>query len=95
MLVIQGESDPFGMPPDAPGREVVVVPGTHSFTRGGLGVLTEAARELARAALGESLMCSASGRRQHAPPCSRLPPPSAARSCSPGSAWPSPRRGEC
>ena len=33
VLVIQGESDPFGMPPHAPGREVVVVPGTHSFTR--------------------------------------------------------------
>ena len=33
VLVIQGESDPFGMPPGAPGREVVVVPGTHSFTR--------------------------------------------------------------
>ena len=29
---IQGEADPFGMPPAAPGREVVVVPGTHSFT---------------------------------------------------------------
>ena len=44
VLVIQGESDPFGMPPDAPGREVVVVPGTHSFSATGLGALTEAAR---------------------------------------------------
>ena len=44
VLVIQGESDPFGMPPDAPGREVVVVPGTHSFSATGLGPLTEAAR---------------------------------------------------
>jgi len=44
VLVIQGESDPFGMPPDAPGREVAVVPGTHSFTRAVTGV-AEAARE--------------------------------------------------
>ena len=45
VLVIQGESDPFGMPPDAPGRQVVVVPGTHSFTRAVTGV-PEAAREV-------------------------------------------------
>jgi len=44
VLVIQGESDPFGMPPDAPGREVVAVPGTHSFSAAGIGALTEAAR---------------------------------------------------
>jgi predicted alpha/beta-hydrolase family hydrolase len=31
VLVVQGERDPFGMPPEAPGREVVVVPGTHSL----------------------------------------------------------------
>jgi predicted alpha/beta-hydrolase family hydrolase len=43
VLVIQGESDPFGMPPEAPGRQVAVVPGTHSFTRGLNGV-SEAAR---------------------------------------------------
>ena len=30
-LVVQGESDPFGMPPPAPNRTVVQVPGTHSF----------------------------------------------------------------
>ena len=29
----RARADPFGMPPAAPGREVVVVPGTHSFTR--------------------------------------------------------------
>ena len=30
-LVVQGESDPFGMPPDGPGRTVVRVPGNHSL----------------------------------------------------------------
>jgi predicted alpha/beta-hydrolase family hydrolase len=30
-LVVQGEKDPFGMPPAAPGREVVVVAGNHSL----------------------------------------------------------------
>jgi uncharacterized protein len=30
-LVVQGESDPFGMPPDGPGRTVARVPGTHSL----------------------------------------------------------------
>ena len=30
-LVVQGESDPFGMPPDGPRRTVVRVPGNHSL----------------------------------------------------------------
>jgi predicted alpha/beta-hydrolase family hydrolase len=30
-LVVQGETDPFGMPPDGPGRTVVRVPGNHSL----------------------------------------------------------------
>ena len=30
-LVVQGESDPFGTPPDGPNRTVVFVPGTHSL----------------------------------------------------------------
>lgn len=30
-LVVQGESDPFGMPPDGPHRTVVRIPGTHSL----------------------------------------------------------------
>jgi predicted alpha/beta-hydrolase family hydrolase len=30
-LVVQGESDPFGMPPDGPNRTVVSIPGTHSL----------------------------------------------------------------
>ena len=43
VLVIQGQADPFGLPPVAPGREVVVVPGNHSFSRPLTGVV-EAAR---------------------------------------------------
>jgi uncharacterized protein len=34
-LVVQGESDPFGMPPDGPGRTVVRVPGNHSLRNTG------------------------------------------------------------
>jgi predicted alpha/beta-hydrolase family hydrolase len=30
-LVVQGESDPFGLPPDGPDRTVVRIPGTHSL----------------------------------------------------------------
>jgi len=31
MLVVQGERDPFGMPPPGPSREVVAVPGDHGL----------------------------------------------------------------
>jgi len=31
VLVVQGDSDPFGMPVEGPGRTVVKVPGSHSF----------------------------------------------------------------
>ena len=31
VLVVQGERDPFGMPPDAPGREIAVVAGDHGL----------------------------------------------------------------
>ncbi len=44
VLVIQGAGDPFGMPPEGPGRTVVVVPGDHSLRRG-----TSATAEAARA----------------------------------------------
>jgi uncharacterized protein len=37
-LVVQGASDPFGMPPAGPSREVVVVPGNHSLS-GDLGAV--------------------------------------------------------
>ena len=34
VLVVQGDHDAFGMPPDRPGREIVVVPGgTHALTK--------------------------------------------------------------
>ncbi|MFC7405296.1 alpha/beta family hydrolase [Georgenia alba] len=32
-LVVQGERDTFGMPPEAPGRQVVVVDGDHSLKK--------------------------------------------------------------
>jgi predicted alpha/beta-hydrolase family hydrolase len=41
VLVVQGERDPFGMPPAAPGRTVVAVPGTHSLA-GGIGAVEAA-----------------------------------------------------
>jgi hypothetical protein len=31
VLVVQGERDPFGMPPDAPNRTVAVVAGDHGL----------------------------------------------------------------
>jgi uncharacterized protein len=43
VLVVQGESDPFGMPPPAPGREVIAQPGTHALTSD-LSALAEAVR---------------------------------------------------
>ena len=30
-LVVQGERDPFGMPPAGPSRTITVIPGTHSL----------------------------------------------------------------
>jgi predicted alpha/beta-hydrolase family hydrolase len=44
VLVVQGESDPFGMPPEAPGREVVRLKGNHSLRSDKAG-LTAAVRE--------------------------------------------------
>ena len=41
VLIVQGDSDPFGMPPPAEGREVVTVRGNHSL-RSELGTLREA-----------------------------------------------------
>ncbi len=31
VLVVQGERDPFGLPPPGPSREVITIPGTHSL----------------------------------------------------------------
>src|SRR3954466_7369445 len=44
VLIVQGDSDPFGMPPAAPGLDVVSVPGNHSL-RGNLDGLTTAVRD--------------------------------------------------
>jgi uncharacterized protein len=44
VLVIQGVSDPFGMPPDAAGRTVVRLPGTHSLA-GDIDALRTAVQE--------------------------------------------------
>jgi uncharacterized protein len=33
VLVVQGDSDPFGMPPPAKGRELVTLPGNHSLKK--------------------------------------------------------------
>ncbi len=40
VLVVQGDSDPFGMPPPGPNRTVVRLPGTHSLKSGLAGVAT-------------------------------------------------------
>jgi uncharacterized protein len=44
VLVVQGDSDPFGMPPAAAGREVVTLPGNHSL-KGDLDALAAAVRD--------------------------------------------------
>jgi predicted alpha/beta-hydrolase family hydrolase len=50
-LVVQGASDPFGMPPAGPQREVVTVPGNHSLT-GDLEALRAAVGRFLGAVLG-------------------------------------------
>jgi len=47
VLVVQGMSDPFGMPPEAARRTVVTVPGNHSLT-GDLETLATSARDWLR-----------------------------------------------
>jgi hypothetical protein len=44
VLVVQGTRDPFGVPPEAPGRRVVAVPGDHGL-RTGLEPVRAAVRE--------------------------------------------------
>jgi predicted alpha/beta-hydrolase family hydrolase len=31
LLVVQGEGDPYGIPPGGPRREIALVPGTHTL----------------------------------------------------------------
>jgi predicted alpha/beta-hydrolase family hydrolase len=42
-LVVQGDRDPFGMPPPGPRRQVIAVPGDHSL-RTDLGAVADAVR---------------------------------------------------
>jgi uncharacterized protein len=49
-LVVQGERDPFGMPPPGPDRTVTVIPGTHSL-RSHAAVETAVAEWLTRTVL--------------------------------------------
>jgi predicted alpha/beta-hydrolase family hydrolase len=43
LLIVQGSSDQFGMPPSAPGREVAVVAGNHGLKKD-LGAVGDAVR---------------------------------------------------
>lgn len=51
-LVVQGERDPFGMPPPGPNRTVVVVPGDHSLKKDLEAVRVAIAHWLQAVALG-------------------------------------------
>ena len=44
VLVVQGERDPFGMPPDGPGRTVARIAGDHSL-KSDVGALRDAVRD--------------------------------------------------
>jgi len=47
VLIVQGESDPFGMPPEGPDRTVVKIKGNHSLTSD-MGTLGSAVGEWLR-----------------------------------------------
>jgi predicted alpha/beta-hydrolase family hydrolase len=51
VLVVQGERDPFGMPPDAEGRTVARVPGDHGLKKD-LDAVADAIRPWLQAAAG-------------------------------------------
>jgi predicted alpha/beta-hydrolase family hydrolase len=51
VLVVQGVSDPFGMPPSGPGRTVVQVPGDHGLKKD-LGAVSGAVRDWLANVLG-------------------------------------------
>lgn len=48
VLVVQGESDPFGMPGPGPHREIVTMPGDHSLRRDPAGIARTVQEWLAR-----------------------------------------------
>jgi predicted alpha/beta-hydrolase family hydrolase len=54
VLIVQGENDRFGMPPEAPRRRVCVVAGDHSLRRG-LDTAAPAVREWLQQAVARSL----------------------------------------
>jgi predicted alpha/beta-hydrolase family hydrolase len=47
VLIVQGESDPFGMPPDGPNRTVVKLRGNHSLSSEIVALRTAVAQWLA------------------------------------------------
>jgi uncharacterized protein len=47
-LVVQGDRDPFGIPPKAPNRSVVLVPGDHSLRKDGPAIAAAVSRWLQR-----------------------------------------------
>jgi len=51
VLVVQGERDPFGMPPDGPGRTVARIAGDHSL-KSDVGALRDAVSEWLAGLLG-------------------------------------------
>src|SRR5207244_5822694 len=65
VLVVQGESDPFGMPPPGRNRTVVKLPGNHSLT-GDLEGLAAAVREWLRAILAPDASRGVPARREDA-----------------------------
>ena len=50
VLIVQGERDPFGIPPAAPGRTVALVPGDHGL-KADLGAVAAAAQAWLRRVL--------------------------------------------
>ena len=52
-LVVQGERDPFGMPPPGPSREVVTVPGDHGL-KADLAAVATAVRAWLAEVVGEA-----------------------------------------
>jgi predicted alpha/beta-hydrolase family hydrolase len=52
VLVVQGDRDPFGMPPPDGGREVVVVPGADHALKKDVGAVATAVATFVRAHLG-------------------------------------------
>ena len=60
-LVVQGESDPFGMPPAGPRRAVARVPGDHGLRS--TAAVAEATRDWLAARVGEQRPARAAGAR--------------------------------